>query len=121
MPTLSRRQWLSAATAAGLFAQAPRRPNIIWIMADDMGWGDPGCYGQQHIQTPHIDRLAAQGMRFTSAYAGSAVCAPSRSCLMTGQHSGHTRVRWNHSVRTGDRVPLLPEDTTVAKVLRDAG
>ncbi len=121
MSTLSRRQWLSAATAAGLYAQAPRRPNIIWIMADDMGWGDPGCYGQQHIQTPHIDRLATQGMRFTSAYAGSAVCAPSRSCLMTGQHSGHTRVRWNHSVRTGDRVPLLPEDTTVAKVLRDAG
>ena len=117
MPTFSRRQWLSAA----LFWQSSRRPNIIWIMADDMGWGDLGCYGQKHIQTPHIDRLAAQGMRFTSAYAGSAVCAPSRSCLMTGQHSGHTRVRWNHSVKTGDRVPLLPEDVTVAAVLRRAG
>jgi arylsulfatase A-like enzyme len=102
-------------------AQGSRRPNIVWIMADDMGWGDPGCYGQKLIQTPHIDRLAAQGMRFTSAYAGSAVCAPSRSCLMTGQHSGHTRVRWNSSVRTGQRVPLLAEDVTVAEVLRQSG
>jgi arylsulfatase A-like enzyme len=121
MPSLSRRQWLAAAAAPIAAAQTLRRPNIIWIMADDMGWGDPGCYGQPHIQTPNIDRLAAQGMRFTSAYAGSAVCAPSRSCLMTGQHSGHTRVRWNHSVRTGQRVPLLPEDVTVAEVLRQAG
>ncbi|MBI2688539.1 MAG: arylsulfatase [Acidobacteria bacterium] len=121
MPSLSRRQWLSLAGSAVAGAQALRRPNIIWIMADDMGWGDPGCYGQKLIQTPNIDRLAAQGMRFTSAYAGSAVCAPSRSCLMTGQHSGHTRVRWNHSVRTGERVPLLPEDTTVAKILKGAG
>ena len=86
-----------------------------------MGWGDLGCYGQKHIQTPHIDRLAAQGMHFTSAYAGSAVCAPSRSTLMTGQHCGHTRVRWNHSMKTGERVPLLPEDVTVAEVLRGAG
>jgi arylsulfatase A-like enzyme len=121
MPSLTRRQWLAAAAAPIAAAQTLRRPNIVWIMADDMGWGDPGCYGQQHIQTPNIDRLAAQGMRFTSAYAGSAVCAPSRSCLMTGQHSGHTRVRWNHSVRTGQRVPLLPEDVTVAELLRQAG
>ena len=121
MPSITRRQWLAAAAAPIAAAQTLRRPNIVWIMADDMGWGDPGCYGQRHIQTPNIDRLAAQGMRFTSAYAGSAVCAPSRSCLMTGQHSGHTRVRWNHSVRTGQRVPLLPEDVTVAEVLRQAG
>jgi arylsulfatase A-like enzyme len=117
MPSLSRRQFFSLAA----FAEAARRPNIVWIMADDMGWGDPGCYGQQHIQTPNIDRLAAQGMRFTSAYAGAPVCAPSRSCLVTGQHAGHTRVRWNSSVRTGERVPLLSEDVTVAEVLRDAG
>lgn len=122
MPSISRRQWLSfAAGAATARAQQTIRPNIVWIMADDMGWGDPGCYGQQHIQTPNIDRLAAQGLRFTSAYSGSAVCAPSRSCLMTGLHSGHTRVRWNHSVKTGERVPLLPADTTVATVLKKAG
>lgn len=121
MPTLSRRQWLSLAASAPAFAQPRERPNIVWIMADDMGWGDLGCYGQKLIQTPFIDRLAAQGMRFTSAYAGSAVCAPSRSCLMTGQHSGHTRVRWNHSVKTGERVPLLPEDVTVAEVLHGEG
>jgi len=107
--------------AAALSLQSSRRPNIVWIMADDMGWGDLGCYGQKQILTPNIDRLATQGMRFTSAYAGSAVCAPSRSTLMTGQHSGHTRVRWNHSVQTGGRVPLRPEDNTVAKVLRGAG
>lgn len=86
-----------------------------------MGWGDLGCYGQKLIKTPNIDRLASQGIRFTSVYAGAPVCAPSRSALMTGQHGGHTRVRWNHSVQTGQRVPLLPEDVTVAKVLRDAG
>jgi arylsulfatase A-like enzyme len=117
MPNFSRRELLSLIASA----QVSRRPNILWIMADDMGWGDPGCYGQKLIQTPHIDRLAAQGMRFTSAYAGSAVCAPSRSCLMTGQHSGHTRVRWNHSVKTGERVPLLAEDFTVAEMLRRQG
>jgi len=91
------------------------------MMADDMGVGDLGCYGQKFIKTPNIDRAAAQGMRFTSAYAGSAVCAPSRSCLMTGLHSGHTRVRWNHSVKTGERPPLRPEDVTVAEVLKKAG
>lgn len=117
MPSLSRRQFLSLPA----FAQAARRPNIIWIMADDMGWGDAGCYGQQHIQTRNIDRLAAQGLRFTSAYAGAPVCAPSRSCLVTGQHAGHTRVRWNSSVKTGQRVPLLSEDLTVAEVLHNAG
>jgi arylsulfatase A-like enzyme len=116
MPDVTRRQLLSMAAA-----QAARRPNLIWIMADDMGWGDLGCYGQKLIQTPNVDRLAGQGLRFTSAYSGSAVCAPSRSCLMTGQHSGHTRVRGNHSVRTGERVPLLLEDITVAKVLRGVG
>lgn len=121
MPPISRRQWLALAMSGALSAQAPRRPNIIWIMADDMGYGDPGCYGQPHIQTPHIDRLAAQGLRFTSAYAGAPVCAPSRSCLITGQHAGHTRVRWNHSVKTGERVPLLPEDPGVARLLRGAG
>ena len=78
-----------------LTALADDRPNIIYIMCDDMAWGDLGCYGQQYIETPNIDRLAAQGMRFTSAYAGSPVSAPSRASLMTGQHTGHTHVRGN--------------------------
>ncbi|MCO6475071.1 MAG: sulfatase-like hydrolase/transferase, partial [Phaeodactylibacter sp.] len=69
--------------------QAAPRPNVIFIMADDLGYGDLGCYGQEKIRTPNIDRLAAEGMRFTQAYAGSSVCAPSRSSLMTGFHNGH--------------------------------
>ena len=93
----------------------PRPPNIIFILADDLGYGDLGCYGQKKIQTPHLDRLAAEGMRFTQCYAGTTVCAPSRSSLMTGQHTGHTRVRAN------DASPLLPEDVTVAEVLQKAG
>jgi arylsulfatase A-like enzyme len=91
------------------------RPNIILILADDLGYGDLSCYGQKNFKTPAIDRLAAEGMRFTQYYAGSTVCAPSRSVLMTGQHTGHTRIRGNA------RHPLLPEDVTVAEVLKSAG
>ncbi len=90
-------------------------PNIIWILADDLGFGDLGSYGQQRIRTPHLDRMAAEGMRFTDAYAGFTVCAPSRSVLMTGQHTGHTQVRRNGSPG------LLDEDVTVAELLRDSG
>lgn len=93
----------------------PKAPNIVFILADDLGYGDVGCYGQKQIRTPQIDRLAAEGMRFTQAYAGSTVCAPSRCALMTGFHTGHARVRGNLLV------PLLPEDRTVAAVLREAG
>lgn len=90
-------------------------PNIIFILADDLGYGDLGCYGQQRIKTPHLDRMAAEGMRFTQAYAGSTVCAPSRCVLMTGLHTGHARVRGNA------RLPLLPKDVTVAEVLHGHG
>ena len=72
-----------------------QRPNIVFILCDDMGYGDLACYGQPYIDTPNIDRLAAQGMRFTQAYAGSPVSAPSRASLMTGQHTGHCEVRGN--------------------------
>ena len=98
--------------------QAGRKPppNIVWIMADDMAWADLGCYGQTTIKTPHIDSLAREGMRFTDAYAGCTVCAPSRSVLMTGLHTGHTPVRAN----TGG-VFLLDKEVTVAEVLRTAG
>jgi arylsulfatase A len=101
------------------------RPNIIFIMADDLGYGDLGCYGQKEILTPNIDRLAAEGMRFTQCYAGSTVCAPTRCVLMTGLHTGHSRVRGNSGWEGPDRerihVPLRNEDVTVAEVLKTAG
>ena len=98
-----------------------RRPNIILVLADDLGYGDLGCYGQHTIKTPALDRMAREGMRFTQFYAGATVCAPSRSVLMTGQHHGHTRVRGNAGTGNPLAQALRPEDTTVAKVLRDAG
>lgn len=104
------------------------RPNIIFIMADDLGYGDLGCYGQKLIKTPHIDKLAKEGIRFTQCYAGSTVCAPSRSVLMTGKHTGHTTVRGNRGKGgvlglggVKGRVPLNAEDITVAEVLKQAG
>ena len=100
-----------AGCADGLQQESKNKPNIIFIMADDLGYGDLGCYGQDQIKTPHIDRMAAQGMRFTDHYAGSTVCAPSRCCLMTGLHTGHAWVRGNA------RVPLRPSDVTVAELL----
>lgn len=100
---------------------AAERPNLIWIMADDLGYGDLGCYGQKVIRTPHLDQMAKEGMRFTHFYAGATVCAPSRSVLMTGQHHGHTRVRGNAGPNNPLAQALRPEDTTVAKVLQQAG
>lgn len=82
------------------------KPNIIYIMCDDMGYGDLGCYGQKYINTPNIDRMAGEGMRFTQAYAGAPVSAPSRACMMTGQHSGHTEVRGNKEY-WGDSKPIF--------------
>jgi arylsulfatase A-like enzyme len=90
-------------------------PNIIYVLADDLGYGDLGSFGQERIQTPSLDRLAAEGVRFTQHYAGSTVCAPSRCVLMTGLHTGHARVRGNN------RRPLLPDDVTVAELLKGAG
>ena len=95
---------------------ASRPPNIVFIMADDLGYGQVGAYGQKHIRTPNIDQLAAEGMRFTDAYAGATVCAPSRSVLMSGLHGGHAPVRAN-----GGGNPIQPGDTTVADVLKAAG
>src|SRR5262249_55026402 len=102
-----------AAERAGA-EQAPR-PNVIMVLADDLGYGDVGCYGQKQIQTPKLDRLPAEGRRFAQCYAGSTVCAPSRCCLMTGLHTGHARVRGNAVV------PLEPQDITVAELLKTAG
>lgn len=97
------------------------RPNLIWIMADDLGYGELGCYGQKVIQTPHLDRMAGEGMRFTQFYAGATVCAPSRSVLMTGLHQGHTRVRGNAGRDNPAAQALRPGDVTVADVLQRAG
>ena len=96
------------------------QPNIIFILADDLGYGHLGSYGQEVIETPELDRLADGGLRFTQAYSGSTVCAPSRSVLMTGQHTGHTTVRANFGP-DGERIPLNDEDITIAEVLRSAG
>ncbi|MBI3878469.1 MAG: arylsulfatase [Verrucomicrobia bacterium] len=103
------------AWLASLSFCSARPPNILFILADDIGYGDIGCYGQTKIKTPNVDRLAAEGMRFTAAYAGSTVCAPSRCTLMTGLHTGHAVVRGNA------QVPLRPQDTTVAEMLKTAG
>ena len=94
------------------------KPNIILLLADDLGYGDLGCYGQKLIKTPNIDQLARAGLRFTQAYAGGPVCTPSRSVLMTGLHNGHTPAR--------DNIPhyhtyLKNEDITIAKILTQAG
>ena len=115
--------FLSVLAASGC-ATGAEKPNVIFIMADDLGYGDLGCFGQKLIQTPNIDRLADEGTRFTQFYAGSAVCAPTRSVLMTGLHTGHTRVRNNKSPvypAPEGRVPLLPENVTVAEVFKQVG
>lgn len=94
---------------------APKRPNIIFILADDLGYGDLGCYGQREIRTPSLDKMAREGIRFTDMHSGSTVCAPSRCTLMTGLHCGHSFIRGN------GRENLRPEDVTVAEVLKGAG
>ena len=108
------------ALLSGVPTAAAEKPNIIFILADDLGYGELGCYGQKMIQTPHLDRLAAEGMRFTRFYAGSTVCAPSRSVLMTGLHTGHTRVRGNAGPENSGAQMLRDGDVTVAELLRCA-
>jgi arylsulfatase A-like enzyme len=102
-------------------ADTSSRPNIIIILADDLGYGDVGCYGQKRIQTPHIDRLAKEGLRFTDFYAGCTVCAPSRCVLMTGLHTGHAHIRGNAGRERPEIQTLRASDVTVAEVLKTAG
>jgi arylsulfatase A len=108
---------LASATAA----EEPRRPNVVLILADDLGYGELGCYGQKKIHTPCLDRMAAGGLRFTQAYAGSPVCAPSRCCLMTGTHGGHAWVRDNREVKPEGQTPLPAAEVTVAELLHKQG
>jgi arylsulfatase A len=97
------------------------KPNIVYILADDLGYGDLSCYGQTRFQTPNIDKLAKNGLKFTQHYSGSTVCAPSRSALMTGQHTGHTFIRGNKEVQPEGQHPLEAEAVTLAEALQDAG
>lgn len=113
---MTRRDLLAGAVATATANAATRKPNIVWFMYDDLGSAGLSCYGQQRYETPNSDRLAREGMRSTACYAGGAVCAPSRSVLMSGLHLGHAPVRANAAT-----VPLEPGDLTVAEVLKKAG
>jgi len=100
---------------------AHKKPNIIYIIADDLGYGDLGCYGQKIVKTPNIDRICAEGMKFTQHYAGSTVCAPSRCVLMTGLHTGHCQVRGNREVKPEGQAPMKPGTVTITTLLNKAG
>ena len=107
--------------SVGLIGGAQQRPNVVFILADDLGYGDLGCYGQKYITTPHLDALAAKGLRFTNFYAGTSVCAPSRAAFMTGQHTGHTPVRGNLEVKPEGQFPIPDSSFTVAELFKKAG
>ncbi|HNQ89593.1 MAG TPA: arylsulfatase [Verrucomicrobiota bacterium] len=120
----TRALWILLAGATllpGKAAELTPPPNIVFVVADDLGYGDLGCNGQQHIRTPHLDRLAAEGMRLTRHYAGNAVCAPSRCVLMTGLHPGHAPVRDNREARPEGQWPLPEGTATVARLLQLRG
>src|SRR5688572_7467635 len=106
----------TACAAAGA-----QKPNIIFILADDLAQGDLGSYGQKLIQTPNLDRMAAEGTRYTQAYSGTAVCAPSRSSLMTGLHMGHCPIRANREIMPEGQMPLPANTLTVAQILKQQG
>ena len=116
--------------ASGLIAAVPfvhaqknkdKKPNVVFILADDLGYGDLSCYGQEKFETPNIDQLAQNGMRFTQCYSGTTVSAPSRSCLLTGTHSGHTPIRGNKELDPEGQFPLPEDARTIFHVMQDAG
>ena len=109
------------ASQGGPEPQPYGKPNIIYILADDLGYGDLGCYGQEKFSTPNLDKLAMNGIRFTRHYSGSTVCAPSRSSLMTGMHTGHTPIRGNREIRPEGQWPLPDTVVTLAESLKEAG
>lgn len=119
--------FLAVGAAVSLVASAfsAEKPNIVFILADDLGYAELGCYGQKKIRTPRIDSIAAEGMRFTRAYSGNAVCAPSRCVLMTGKHPGHAEVRNNRAMRAlGEEEgqhPIPAEEVTIAEMLKEKG
>lgn len=107
--------------AAGPSPGMSSRPNVVVILVDDMGYGDLGCYGSTRIRTPRIDRMAAEGLRFTDFYSGTSVCAPSRAAWLTGLHTGHTAVRGNREIRPEGQYPLPDSSLTLAELFRAAG
>src|SRR6478752_2062891 len=107
----------STATAA----DPPRGPNVVFVLADDLGSAELGCYGQTRIRTPHVDQLAKDGVRFTRFYAGNAVCAPSRCALLTGRHMGHAAVRDNRATPPEGQWPIPADAVTLATLLRQRG
>lgn len=107
----------SPHTSAEAPDESRRKPNLIFILADDLGYGDLGCFGQTNFDTPHLDKMAEEGIIFTQHYSGSTVCAPSRACLLTGQHTGHVYQRFNGSVQFRED----PKDLTIAHHLQEAG
>lgn len=109
------------STSREAVAESDKRLNIVFIMADDLGYGELGCFGQKIIRTPHVDRLAADGMKLTRHYAGNPVCATSRCVLMTGQHPGHATIRTNRAWKPEGQWPIHDDDVTFAEVLQDAG
>ena len=102
-------------------ASDAKRPNIVFILADDLGYRELGSFGQEKIRTPHLDGLAAQGMRLTQHYSGNAVCAPSRCVLMTGQHPGHAHVRDNRAMKPEGQEPIPDSTVTLAELLKAEG
>lgn len=109
------------ASLALLATASAKPPNIVYILLDDAGYGDLSCYGQKKFKTPNIDRLATEGMKFTNHYAGSTVCAPTRSVLMTGQHTGHTPVRGNKEIQPVGQNPIPSSTFTIAEALQESG
>ncbi|MFP6900884.1 MAG: sulfatase-like hydrolase/transferase, partial [Opitutales bacterium] len=98
-----------------------RKPNVVYVMADDLGYAELGSYGQKKIKTPRIDKLAAEGMRFTRNYSGNAVCAPSRCVLMTGKHPGHAFIRNNGEFKPEGQRPIPKDEVTIAELLKKQG
>ena len=113
--------YFGAAQSANGQAATADKPNVIFILADDLGYGDLGCFGQKLIKTPNIDQLAKEGMRFTQSYAGATVCAPSRCTLMTGKHNGHAAIRGNQEVKPEGQLPMPADTFTVAHLMKQAG
>ncbi len=110
-----------AVTAAASSFAAKDKPNFIYILSDDLGYGDLGCYGQKEIKTPNIDRLAKEGVKFSQHYAGSTVSAPSRCVLMTGKHTGHADIRSNKPMPHEGNLPIKASTVTVAELFQNAG
>ena len=110
-----------AMMCLGLMLEAKQKPNFIFIMVDDAGYGDFSCYGQKLFKTPNIDRMAAAGMKFTQHYAGSTVCAPTRCSLLNGVHTGHAYVRGNREVQPEGQAPIPADLITIPKLLKNAG